>query len=403
MLLGFAAGCAFGLFFGWLLHRERVERALYEDVVRTRDRATATLAETSARLELANKDMVRLRRQLTKAQHLLAERDATVSELEDELAELEGDHDLVEPSADEPVDVAADAATIPDDDVRLFDDAELDDDADITEEVALPAEDAAVATAAGDGGETDTSTAAEDAASRPVEAGPAATAATRGADVDAMPEHAHARVVEDAAGADEDRVAAPLAPVAATLDLSDATERAEGGADRESGGAPGPAPGAEPEAAADVTVAGEEPTVVEEPVAVEEPSEGPAVVEDAVEGPAVVEEAVEGPATVEEPVAEEEPAADAEIGTPLVLEADAAETPAGATEDELQRISGIGPALERQLRAEGITTFRQLALLDDRAIAELAARRPRLVTRLRRGGWVAQARRLHVETHGSQP
>jgi predicted flap endonuclease-1-like 5' DNA nuclease len=99
--------------------------------------------------------------------------------------------------------------------------------------------------------------------------------------------------------------------------------------------------------------------------------------------------------------ASEQPPDDAEIGTPLVLETDAPQQQREI--DDLQRISGVGPALERQLHAEGITTYRQLAVLDETAIGALESRRPRLVTRMRRGGWVAQARRLHVETHGTQP
>lgn len=353
MLLGFAAGCAFGLFFGWLLHRERVERALYEDVVRTRDRATATLAETSARLELANKDTVRLRKQLTDVQHLLVERDSTIGELEDELAELEADDDLDdEPSADEPIDVAADAATTPDD-VRLFDDAELDE-TDITEEVALPAEDAA-------------------------EAG--------------------------TAGADDDE------PDAAATD-GDPASVVDGDPASEVVAAPASGTGAAPEAE-DVAVVGEAPATgipldMTDDVPVDHADDAPAeplgTAPDGARDADADEADAEVPLAPEAPAApKEEPADDAEIGTPLVLEADAPDPQSVVADDALQRISGVGPALERQLRAEGITTYRQLALLDDPAIAELEARRPRLATRLRRGGWVAQARRLHVETHGSQP
>jgi predicted flap endonuclease-1-like 5' DNA nuclease len=325
VLLGFAAGCAFGLFFGWLLHRERVERALYEDVVRTRDRATATLAETSARLELASRDMVRLRGQLTNAQHLLAERDATISELADELAELEARGHLGEPSAGEPTDAAADAATTPDD-VRLIADAEPDE-ADITEEVALVAE-----VAAGD--TTD----------------------------DTDDEEAHAR--PDVAGADEEAGPVGVVEQAPAVDVERA---AAAGMEPPSDVEPAPAVDVERVAAADI------------------------------EPPSDVE-----PEPADATVTGEERATDAEIGTPLVLKADVTPEPV-VTSDELQRISGVGPALERQLHAEGITTYRQLALLDDRAIADLEARRPRLAMRLRRGGWVAQARRLHVESYGTQP
>jgi large subunit ribosomal protein L21 len=71
--------------------------------------------------------------------------------------------------------------------------------------------------------------------------------------------------------------------------------------------------------------------------------------------------------------------------------------------DDLQQISGVGPALERSLHEEGITSFRQLALLDETDIAELRSRSPRLATRLRRNSWVSQARRLHIDTHGDEP
>ena len=380
VLLGFAAGCAFGLFFGWLLHRERVERALYEDVVRTRDRATATLAETSARLELANKDMVRLRGQLTNAQHLLAERDATISELEDELAELEDDDELEEPAADEPVDVAADAATTPDD-VRLFDD--LDDEADITEEVPLPPADEVAEVEAGD---TDRAPEPPAAAHEDVEGEAPAGAPVR----------------EEPAPVDGPAASEKPAPVdgpAASEEVPVRAPEPEGAADR--------APERD-EAAASV----EE----EEPEPPEAPPADDVVIGDApvtdipldATAAGAAEDATDDDGDGEHPAAEdaaaapgEQPPDDAEIGVPLVLEADAPEP--GPEADDLQRISGVGPALERQLHAEGITTYRQLAVLDDAAVSELESRRPRLATRLRRGGWVAQARRLHVETYGTQP
>ena len=390
VLLGFTAGCAFGLFFGWLLHRERVERALYEDVVRTRDRATATLAETSARLELANKDMVRLRGQLTNAQHLLAERDATISELEDELAELEEDDELEEPAADEPVDVAADAATTPDD-VRLFDD--LDDEADITEEVPLPPDDELAEVDAGD---TDRAPEPPAAAHEDVE-GEAPAGAAR---------EAHGPAA--AAGPDQLPMDQPVVPEEEPVPV-DAPPAPEEVAGR----APEPVGEADRAPERDGAAASVE---EEEPEPPEPPPPDDVVIGDApvtdipldATAAGAAEDATDDDGDGEHPAAEdaaaalgEQPPDDAEIGVPLVLEADAPEP--GPEADDLQRISGVGPALERQLHAEGITTYRQLAVLDDAAVSELESRRPRLVTRLRRGGWVAQARRLHVETYGTQP
>ncbi|MBW3604015.1 MAG: hypothetical protein KY460_03705, partial [Actinobacteria bacterium] len=99
------------------------------------------------------------------------------------------------------------------------------------------------------------------------------------------------------------------------------------------------------------------------------------------------------------------PAPDDVSGEPAGSDDDsiAAPAPQRGSPDDLRLISGVGPALERLLHERGITTFRNLALLDDAAIEDLRSRSPRLVTRLRRDAWVSQARRLHIETHGDEP
>jgi predicted flap endonuclease-1-like 5' DNA nuclease len=79
----------------------------------------------------------------------------------------------------------------------------------------------------------------------------------------------------------------------------------------------------------------------------------------------------------------------AEKTEPAPAEVAAAETAA----DELQRIRGIGPAIEAKLNARGITSFRQMAALDDEAIAELDAALD-LKGRIERDGWIDQAANL---------
>jgi predicted flap endonuclease-1-like 5' DNA nuclease len=130
-------GFGLGLFFGWMLHRERVGGADSRSEI-TSDRATSALAGTSARLEEADQDVVELRTQLTDAQHMLDESAAAIAELEYELAECRGeevDETLAIASEerldDESVDVAADDATTP-----AIADADIDD-ADVTEEVVV--------------------------------------------------------------------------------------------------------------------------------------------------------------------------------------------------------------------------------------------------------------------------
>lgn len=62
--------------------------------------------------------------------------------------------------------------------------------------------------------------------------------------------------------------------------------------------------------------------------------------------------------------------------------------------DDLKRISGVGPKLESMLNDEGITTFAQLAELDDDGIDALQERLTQFPGRIRRDDWVAQAKRF---------
>jgi len=76
------------------------------------------------------------------------------------------------------------------------------------------------------------------------------------------------------------------------------------------------------------------------------------------------------------------------------------EAPAGlfgerpAEVDNLQRIKGIGPKMERILNENGIYRFRQLAGFGEADLAWLDAAIGAFPGRVRRDGWVAQARAL---------
>jgi len=72
------------------------------------------------------------------------------------------------------------------------------------------------------------------------------------------------------------------------------------------------------------------------------------------------------------------------------------------TADELQLIAGIGPVLERRLRDGGITSYRELALLDEAAIEELSGPLRSLRNRMRREHWIVQAKKLHLAKHGEE-
>ena len=67
---------------------------------------------------------------------------------------------------------------------------------------------------------------------------------------------------------------------------------------------------------------------------------------------------------------------------------------AGAERDDLKRISGIGPGLEKKLNAEGIYSFRQIASLTKSDVARLEQKVIKFPGRIKRDKWVEQARKL---------
>jgi predicted flap endonuclease-1-like 5' DNA nuclease len=71
--------------------------------------------------------------------------------------------------------------------------------------------------------------------------------------------------------------------------------------------------------------------------------------------------------------------------------------------DDLQRIHGIGPVLERRLRRLGITRFGQIAQWTDDDIARIATQLEDSAERIRRDGWVQSARREHTRQYGRDP
>ena len=68
--------------------------------------------------------------------------------------------------------------------------------------------------------------------------------------------------------------------------------------------------------------------------------------------------------------------------------------------DDLKLIVGVGPVLERMLHQLGVTTYRHIARWSERDIDEFDARLAEFPGRIRRDGWVAQARALHQSKFG---
>jgi predicted flap endonuclease-1-like 5' DNA nuclease len=73
------------------------------------------------------------------------------------------------------------------------------------------------------------------------------------------------------------------------------------------------------------------------------------------------------------------------------------------TPDDLKLIVGVGPVLERMLYQLGVTTYRQIARWTERDIDEFDARLHEFPGRIRRDGWVTQARALHRSKYGAEP
>lgn len=69
----------------------------------------------------------------------------------------------------------------------------------------------------------------------------------------------------------------------------------------------------------------------------------------------------------------------------------AAKPPAGA--DDLKKLSGVGPVLEKKLVAAGITSFAQIAAWSDKDVAEFDEKLD-FKGRIEREGWVEQAKKL---------
>jgi predicted flap endonuclease-1-like 5' DNA nuclease len=68
--------------------------------------------------------------------------------------------------------------------------------------------------------------------------------------------------------------------------------------------------------------------------------------------------------------------------------------------DDLKLIVGVGPVLERMLHQLGVTTFRQVAYWSERDIDDFDAKLHEFPGRIRRDGWVTQARALHQSKYG---
>ena len=72
----------------------------------------------------------------------------------------------------------------------------------------------------------------------------------------------------------------------------------------------------------------------------------------------------------------------------------------GSVKDDLKKIWGVGPFLERKLNENGVYTFKDVARLTRPAIEELSEKIGAFPDRIERDAWVQQAHKLHKEKYG---
>jgi len=100
---------------------------------------------------------------------------------------------------------------------------------------------------------------------------------------------------------------------------------------------------------------------------------------------------VTGAVAAEAPKAKARPKPAAKAESAPAEKAPAAEATAGA--DDLKKLSGVGPALEKKLLAAGVTSFAQIAAWTEDDVAKFDAEL-NFKGRIEREGWVAQAKEL---------
>ena len=146
---------------------------------------------------------------------------------------------------------------------------------------------------------------------------------------------------------------------------------------------------------------GAEPAPVVEPVAVADPL---SVVEPVPVAPELTVAPSEPVAEAAEPalVAANEAVIEPVSVAPM---AETPTTPAVAPDptqpDDLKLIVGIGPALEKKLRAHGVLGYRQLAALGEEEIDRLETA-IKAAGRIRRDDWIGQAKTQHFQKYGEQ-
>jgi hypothetical protein len=86
----------------------------------------------------------------------------------------------------------------------------------------------------------------------------------------------------------------------------------------------------------------------------------------------------------------------------LTLQIPAPKTVTPPRKDDLKKIPGIGPAIERALNKMGNFTYVQIARWKDSDIARVARKLETVPGRIKRDNWIAGAKKQHREKYGEK-
>ncbi len=86
----------------------------------------------------------------------------------------------------------------------------------------------------------------------------------------------------------------------------------------------------------------------------------------------------------------------------LSLQIGQPKTSGGSQKDDLKKIHGIGPVIERTLNKMGTYTYVQMAKWTASDIARVAQKLETLPDRIKRDNWIASAKRLYKEKYGEK-
>lgn len=137
--------------------------------------------------------------------------------------------------------------------------------------------------------------------------------------------------------------------------------------------------------------------VVAEETAIEEAALGEIIVAEGIAEEALLDEAAIEEAAIEETAGPEPSKEEGLAAISEIARRTAAEHP--IADDDLKKVHGIGPKLERTLKGLGITSFRQIANFEPRDVVYVTAALGAFKGRIERDAWMSSAAEQHAKKY----